>query len=554
VSPLGVRERPPLRLSYLIESPDGARVRWAIDDPDPRNAPKDVNFGSVMPGGYDRFNCTLERNPRFTYPDTQPLSKLTAMGPGGTTAWQGRLEKSPDTAGFQSQKTPEAVGYQVELEDDATAREIYIDQDQSRWEDMALARKLENTALSMSAPTTIGGSPNAVQTGFNGPWIGAPLSEAWYDAHGIDIGKVYAEWAAFGSAVNPADTKWDWEISLSPNDHGAGTTRSGNLRTTGFPGATTLVAPGPGLNHAILSLLYAEGEKGTDQLYAVLWQHVVVYGRHGLPIYGAGAEGGLLASDIVANAVRRWTGLSFTTGPEGTIQPSTFIIPQLAFTDPTNVAEILRQAARFELQDWAVWDERTFYMNERGTRGRKWRARVGPAQLQQTGKQVSRLWNGVAVAYQDVTGASMMVGPPGFAGGNAETEDPNLLDSDPENPLNKIGDRKWALLKMGTSTLEGAKTVGRKFLEESRGLDSSGQASLVGHVEDEGGTLWPAWMVKGGDSVSFVDAADPSPRRVVSAHYDDNSKTNSLQLDQPPESMQALLERLSVSLVGLGLS
>jgi hypothetical protein len=107
---------------------------------------------------------------------------------------------------------------------------------------------------------------------------------------------------------------------------------------------------------------------------------------------------------------------------------------------------------------------------------------------------------------------------------------------------------------MQTSTIPGATKTGADFLQAQKAADGAGQASLVGHVQDQVGVWWPAWLVRAGDYISFVDASDGSPRRIVSTGYDDSSRTNTVQLDQPPDTMTALLERLSVVLAPLGLS
>src|SRR6185437_3761142 len=552
----GIRERPPLRLNIDVESPDGRHSRWAWDDPNPANVPMSLSFSSTMPGGFERMTCSLERDPRLNYPDLAELSTITVQGAGGDIAWQGRLEKTPDTGGFQAQVSPEAVGWQAHLEDDNSAREIYVDRELSRWEDMSLTRKIEMTeARALFSPSTVGGT-GAVETGLTGSWTTASaLCDAWYDARGISIGEVYAWWERMGNAIDPKSEAWelwDWEVSLSSVDHTNGSIRSGNLRAAG-PSSVS-VSGSAGMTHAILSLFYGNtgGEEGL--LYAINWPVVAVYGMHGLQLVGVNSNTeakGVLASDVLAHALSRWAPkLAFTTGPECSIKPSSFVIPQLAFLEPTTVAEILKQSIRFELQDWAVWEGPRFYMNPRGEGGKEWRARVGPAQLQEAGPQVARLWNGVVVTYTDTTGVTRTAGP---LNSGMNTTSSLLEDTNPENPLNEAGIKRWAALTMGTSTAAGAEQVGAIFLRESKALETSGQATLVGHVEDEAGVLCPAWKVKAGDTVSFVDASDSSPRRIVNASYDDPTKTTTVQLDQPPDSLQALLERLSVVLAPLGL-
>ena len=45
-------------------------------------------------------------------------------------------------------------------------------------------------------------------------------------------------------------------------------------------------------------------------------------------------------------------------------------------------------------------------------------------------------------------------------------------------------------------------------------------------------------MVRAGDRITFVDAHDPVPRRVVRSSYDDSTRTNQIDLDSPPQGLQ----------------
>jgi hypothetical protein len=197
-----------------------------------------------------------------------------------------------------------------------------------------------------------------------------------------------------------------------------------------------------------------------------------------------------------------------------------------------------------------VWEGPLFWLHDRNARGNKWRARVGPTQLEETGPQVDRLWNSIIVQYQDVDGSTRTVGP---TGSGADTESAYLVDDDPENPATKAGITRRDLLTMGVSTPEGAIEVGRRFLEQSKVLDSSGRARIVGHVQDERGVWHPYSHVRAGDQISFVDASDSSYRRIVKTDKSRSDRTCSIDLDAPPEGLQSLLERLGVVLVPLGL-
>jgi hypothetical protein len=135
-----------------------------------------------------------------------------------------------------------------------------------------------------------------------------------------------------------------------------------------------------------------------------------------------------------------------------------------------------------------------------------------------------------------------------------DTMSADLEDADPANPATALGIRRWDLLRMGTSTAEGATEVGRRFLEASKRLSYAGQATITGYVFDDHGIVHPYYDIRAGDSIRFVDAHDPSPRRVVRADKDEGAKTCTVDLDAPPDGLAALLERLDVVLVPLGVT
>jgi hypothetical protein len=289
---------------------------------------------------------------------------------------------------------------------------------------------------------------------------------------------------------------------------------------------------------------------------SVLWTYLGVVGNHGLPIQGTlTATGGLgvLASDVVQHAVQTWAPeLATSRAGVSTIEQSTISIPHLVFADPTTASEIIKQATRFGLPDWWVDEGPTFHLASRANHGRNWRARVGPSGLRETGPQVDRLFNSVIVSYNDVTGVTRTVGP---TGSGANTIDDSLSDLDPSNPVTAAGLTRRSVLAMGiTSTAAAASLVGQDWLAEQKLLSTAGQAQIVGHVEDDRGVLWPAWMIRAGDSISFTDAHDTGYRRIVRAEYSDGGRACQIDLDSPPEGLPALLARLSVSLTPLGLS
>jgi hypothetical protein len=546
-----VRERAPLRLHHLIETPSGKTYRWGVDEPDPANVPSGVKFSDGVPGGFDQFDCVLPRKPAIEYGDLERLSTLTTYGAGGEVAWQGRLERAPRVSGAEFSVAPNCVGWQAHLEDDKSAQPLYVDRDLGNWQTPSRSRAV---SLYSVVDSVQDGSTEADETDglpsikltANGTWATGVDSEFWYDAGSqAEVASVYYDYVARSLGAN-----YTGRLNAYTDDTGAGEDTGSDVVAGASSTGTTTETPTTPLRYVAFQLLRiaASAAEGDRDLRL---RNVTVWGN-GATKQGTAPDDGVYASDVVAHALSNFAPLlRYTTGANGSVKPTSFIIPHLAFRDPTSAAEIVKQANRFHIRDWAVWENRTFYYHDRGDRGRSWRARVGPASLEETGPQADRIYNGVFVTYRDVDGSAKTVGP---TGSGAHTESDELLDDDSDNPANALGIRKWAMLDMGiVSTPAGATEVGARFLAESRQLDRSGKATLTGHVEDDKGILRPYWQVRAGDTISFVDASDASERRIVKTTKDESSRSCEVELDAPPEGMEALLERLGVVLVEFGL-
>jgi hypothetical protein len=545
------RERPPLRQHIDLITPSGRHYRWGEDEPNPEYVFADLRHSSTMPGGFETCEVTLPRKPGVDYSDLERLSTLRVMGTGGQVDGEYRLERAPRVSGDQMAISPSAVGWQAHLEDDKSARAVYVDRDAGRWLQPGTQRLLALATAGISVGST--GVSNdlseaAVGLSYQGPWVAAAgiVMEATYLAPaGVDIDLVFADWE-FNGNINPADANWQ-ALAFSTTDGTDFNDSSGDFLSAAT--GELVYNPSTPRRGAILQVKYVAGPSGTDGTdYQAFFKSPAAYGDHGITRREVfGEPYGVLASDVVRHAVQTWAPLLQVKSDS--IQASGFIVPHLVFYDPTTAAEIVRQASRFNLPDWAVWDDREFVWHERGARGKAWRARIGPSQLEETGPQLDRLWNGILVSYQDVDGSTRTVGP---TGSGADTESVDLLDFDPENPANKLGIRRWELLQMGTSTAAGATEVGRRFLEQTKLLDSSGRCQIVGWIEDDRGVAHPYSRVRAGDTISFVDASDSSPRRIVKVDHTRSTRSCSIELDAPPQGLQELLERLSVVLVPLG--
>lgn len=548
-----VRERPPLRLTIDAQTPGGQHYRWATDERQPSSVPNGLSFGSTMPGGFESMSCTLPRDPTVSYSDLDRLTTLTIRDAALKIVGQYRLEGAPRVSGDQMSVSPNAVGWQAHLEDDKSVQEIYIDQDLSAWTEMIDTRRAAflGIAYAFGDLAVEPGGASSLKMTLTGEWTVGQVIEAWYDAGSVGVGQLV--WSRSSDATTGSQPSALFVFTGNSADETGNTfDGSGDMQIAAEDSEiAATILPTANRRYVMFQWMHQANNPSTEQYMSFVF-YVHVFGRHGLTAQGSYPDWGLYASDVISNAITRWAP-ALTVPPDG-ITSSGFSIPQLVFKEATTVADVISTANRFTLFDWAVWEYEgspAFYYHPRGARGKAWRARVAPAELSEHGSDISRLWNGVLVRYNDVDGTSRTVGPPGSY---CDDTDEVLEDDDPLNPATQRGIKRWDLLDMGgVSTLAGATEVGRRFLIESQRLDTSGQARLVGYVEDDSGVLWPAHHVRAGDTISFVDAHDTSARRIVRADYSHDDRTTSIDLDAPPDSLATLLERLQVVLIPLGL-
>ena len=477
-----IRERAPLRLHATVDTPAQTYYRWGPDAHDAREALSGLSFSTAMPGGFDQANLVLARDPSLDYSDLEELSTVTIRGAGGRIAWQGRLETSPRTSGDQMTISPGLVGWQAHLLDDTSARQIYCDIDLSVWQGASNKRQINWTNAATDEDDGSTGADwtsqvPALLTGWSSSWTRQHISELWYDAKGLPLRTLSLSINDANTAViDPANPNWQCQMYLATDDVDTVHDATVNLIAAGLV-ARTLNATAQNRTWAYVRLIYTAAGGSDGITYQLYWSNVVILGWHNV-IYHVGADvahSGVLASDVEADALARWAPkLRFSTGVNGTIQPSTYWIPQSKYVDPTTVSAIVKDVNQYELRDWAVWEGPTYYSNAFGARGRTWQVRVRNAKLQETGPQASRLFNGVIVTYTDVTGITRQVGPPGSGDGTSATEDASLSDLDPLNPVNELGIRKWATLQMQTGTSVSAIQVGKTFLQYQKNAEHVG--------------------------------------------------------------------------------
>lgn len=571
-NPMRVRELIPMHLHLLATTPSGKTYRWAEDGDGP-NVIEDLSDSSSVPGGNKDLTASLARKPGIDYGDMKRGTRIEVYGAGRMKLSEFRLERAPQISGDRLQVTPAASGYEAHLLDDSSAQEIFIDADIGAWGETSARRRAEVTTnkynnsqvsvlpagtpdpANLSSFLRVPAISHAWSSINNNGGANPDVAESWYDSLGVPIGKLMLDFAVT-AGITPGDTAWNDQIFASI-DGVVLQELLADLDATVTTAKELAVAEG---RYALMVRDYLGTSFNSSGKWETQWKNLRVFGRHGLPVYGSWPGVGLLASDIVAYALARWAPqIHFSTGANGTIRPTEFLIPHLVFKEPTTVAEMIQQATRYELPEWGVWPGQngpTFYLNKRGQRegAKKWRVRSHEAEFEDTGQQLDKVFNGVIVQGQATDGSTIYIGP---AGSGMRYTSERLLDTDPENPINELGPsaKRYAKIQMkGIATMEGMLEAGEIFLEQCKLLDGSGRTTLTGYVEDTNGVRWPYYCVDAGDEIEFIGSSIPGLRYIVNANRNRTGRSVSVDIDAPPDAFEAILEQLYAEYVGLALS
>ena len=541
------------QLSVAITTASGAVYRWGPDEWNAANIPQSISFGTAMPGLFKSATITLPRRIDLDYPDLNLLDTVQILGAGNEIAWEGRVQELPRSHGDSFSITVSAVGWSSHLMDDPSFREIYVDRDLSNWKEPSAARQITLRGSKFSpfgpsiVPDTATGLPSLLLK-VEGRWEGVtPICEPFYDAGpGLKVGAVYNDWL-----LSTTDPTFFFVAFMANDDSLAAFEISGDLAGGAAAGSGMFIPATP--RRVVGWQWYYQnnvaGQPGAQ--FAATIRRLAVFGDHGLARQGPESEAGLYASDIIADVVRRAAPLlNFTTGPGGSIQPTTFAIPHMVFRTPVTAETVVMLANSYHLWDWGVRENREFFFQEPDPDRLTWEARLSEgARLDLEGVQVSDAVNGVLIEYTDPAGVIYTVGPPDSG---AEFTDPRLVDTSPTNPVNAAGiPRKWAILNISqTTTKEGAVRLGEIYLAEKSLPQRRGTLTLTGIATHPTAGKRPAWAVRAGHWVRISDHPADEPRKIIETTYDATTQTVTCALDNTSHKLDAIFERLGVALVG----
>jgi hypothetical protein len=455
---------------------------------------------------------------------------------------------------------PKAAGHQAALGDrNALIGPGFIDRGLSQWGDPSAARRSvvnglekinQNGQVSVAPAGGVGAesTPAAIIHSWgemNSSAAVPDACESWYPSPGIELGEILLD---FANVKGGSGGAWANQIWALINDASLGAEKLHDFNATSASHQAFAIATG---KFYLLLQSYYPGTAVSAGDWEDQWQNLVVLGRQGLALQGEWPKVGFTAKQMLEYAIPLYTYLRV----EGeAIEDDGYVIPQAWFSEPGSMATVVKELTKYGLLDWFVKHDKLFEIRFPGTYGRNWQAYAGASELKGTGEDGQRLWDRIVVRYQDVDGSTRTVG---WRGSGASSESEALQITDPDHPAVKVGYPREDLLDLrGISTPERALEVGERWLEEANELPNAGTATLRGYIPDDKSVMRPVSQVEEGDWIRFPDAGSGGTgyRKIVAYSYDHETRTCEVNLDAPPEAIQALLERMQADLAPLALS
>jgi len=539
------------RLALLIKHSDGSTTRWGGDEPDSINVPVGLAFGTAMPGLFKDCTITLQRRIDIDYPDINLFDDVTVYGAGGRIAWEGRVVQAPRSHGDGYSIQIGCVGWSAHLRDDSSFREIYVDRDPGGWQAPPLNRRLGIIGSNRVLDNDYTAKTDQGSIGFDGA-AGRSIpsgseTELFYIApSGVTISKVQYKGTEANTTNVEAATLYGAAVDDLTGNITTSLTLDDTVRTATLSAAKRYLM--------LRALASATHTPAAGSPFSRTFKKIAEYGNHGLTLRTtqSGEPDGVYASDVIADVLSRAAPLlNYTTGTDGSIEPTSFAIPQLSFRDMVTPEEVILACNAFHLFEWGVGENKQFFFRGTDPARLTWEARLEDgAHLDLEGPQADTLYNGVVVNYTSPNGEQLSVGP---SGSGCDSTDSTLVDSSLTNPINAhaIG-RRWGKLTISqTTTLPVATQIGYLWLAETSRPQYRGTLSFKTWATHPTAGRLPAWAVRAGDYVRISDHPTDIPRRIVETRYDHDSQTLSCSLDNSIFKVEAILERLGASLVGV---
>ena len=529
-------DSPDLSNSIEVETVDGYRERWSLDEKLAQNRAAAGVFSDRLDEGFATLDVALIRDVMRDWPDLNLLDTIRVLGNAdGDVAWEGRHVAKP--AGFKPRRgfSVQGTGW-ASAWTDRTFVDVLADSGGDKWgpPTLNLRSRFITNGHALDAEFTA-----AVENGalvFSGPKntnveSGSRAALMYVAPDGVKIAKVAYKLRAqqvsathyTAQAIYATDD--DTQAIASWDDHAV---VQGSLEEI------ELEQP-----RRFLAVMLNKAPAGnTNEPPHIVWAPICVYSDHGLELFnpGDGQPPGFLVSDALVYLLRYCPALT-----PGDIAATDWPVPQGAWHQGTTF-----QAAQTELNDtqlWhpAVWEGRRYDYgpHDLSDDAVDWVVRTDDpgVELNLQGDSIADLRNGLVVEYEDVELGRRRLTP--------ETHPDHLADLSPDNPANRAGLQVWgdSPLTLDYPAKEGqALRVGRVALAELQRPRSPGSITLrLGKIRDRGGTWQPGWRARSGQTITIADHPNPSPRLITEKTMDPKTKSLELTLDRPSRRVEALL-------------
>ena len=535
--------KPNLGLAVEITTASGTRFQWGKGSNVPGDVPQNLNFSTRLGDGFADASITLARRIDQDYADINLFDNVVFYGQDGSVAYEGRVGANPRSVGDTHSMSVVCAGWMAHTRD-RKFTEVYVDRDPGRWVEPMLLEKARLGGLGLDIGSFSWSSEGSgLICALPNQALGAQAFAAiFYNAGpGLTIGKV---------SYNGTDTSLPagWLApDLRSTTDGLG---GGEFSTSAtFDSTLRTLTPASATRYAYWRH-YANGTASTPAAGSNRRLSVIaVYGSSGITTRSNGTEpDGVYASDVIVNVISRFCPQLNTSG----VQATTYPIGHLTFLDRTDPYDAIAEVNRYHRWQFGVYENRTLNYFPVDLTDYDWAVDLyepGVTLDVQGDSTDDGAFNGICVTFTDL------------ATGNESTltpdTNPELADTDPENPANRQGIKHWDEIQLSAPALSAdAVAIAQAALVEKNTPKGQGTITVRGHIKDRAGHWQQGWKVRAGDRVAITSSVSLSdrPRLISETSWDNDSKTLTITVEDTAQRVDAFLDRLNTALTAAGLS